>query len=94
MPTDSDAGLKAGETIYVTKYCLGGSIKISKIVSRRPSTNNIRATHFPDTSLKLGRDFALTKESALALAEAERVKKIASLRKQIAKLEKIEFRFS
>jgi hypothetical protein len=38
-----------------------------------------------------GREWHTTKESAIAKAEEMRVKKIASLKKQIAKLEKLKF---
>jgi Golgi nucleoside diphosphatase len=39
----------------------------------------------------LGRDCAATEAEAVVLAEAMRVAKIASLKKQIAKLEKLRF---
>lgn len=42
-------------------------------------------------SYKLGRDAHTTREAAVAAAEAMRIKKIASLREQIAKLEKLTF---
>lgn len=42
-------------------------------------------------SFKLGRDIHDTREEALDVAEAARIKKIASLRKQIAKLEALKF---
>lgn len=43
------------------------------------------------TLLKLGRDAWESKEDAIADAEKRRIRKIASVRKQLSKLEKMNF---
>ena len=77
--------------IYITKYALTAGIK----------DEDAEASVFDEcaTVKKLGdypkyfygNDWHATKEAAICQAEMMRIKKIASLNKQIAKLEKLKF---
>lgn len=81
-------------TWYITKYALSGGIKAIE-GKAEPSTFD------PTVQLvrgvggwgyhHAGRDVFDTLDAAIADAEARRVKKIASLKKQITKLEKADF---
>lgn len=70
---------------YITKYALSGGLSSMEAA---PRDGYIYQSW---TSFKVGRDAFLEKQEALADCEARRLKKIASLRKQIAKLEKLTF---
>lgn len=81
--------------VWVTKYCLTGGIEYIQIETThspdyvqeaRPGT-----VSYPRDFHGQGKDWHISKESAVTKAEDMRVKKIASLRKQITKLEKIKF---
>lgn len=80
-------------TYYLIKYAISSKGEI-----RTFATENAPSDHSyvfePGTwaSHKIGRDLFTTPEDAIAAAEAARKKKIASLRKQLAALEKLEFR--
>lgn len=79
--------------VYITKYALTSGIKDME--------TEIKKSNFADTpdyvrdaswtSFYIGRDAFLDKSEALKKAEEMRKKKIASLRKQIVKLEKLSF---
>jgi len=73
--------------VWVTKYALSGGVEE---LEGSPTTEG----YFSVNSRYglLGRsDWYVRKDQAIADAEARRVKKIASLRKQIAKLEALRF---
>ena len=78
-------------TIYISKYALSSGITKheSEIIDdglAKPGS------HFVSWALfKIGKECHLTREGAVLEAESQRVKKIASLKKQIAKLEKLSF---
>lgn len=79
-------------TYYLTKYAMVDAIKIAP---GRPSesnpayiTNDEGANWF---FLKLGRDIFENEDDARARAEQMRKRRIASLKKQIAKLEAMNF---
>lgn len=76
--------------MWLSKYALtGGVVKIEGEVCRTDSSYFVR---YPTRQfLTIGRDCFPTEREALSAAEAMRVRKIASLKKQIAKLEKLEF---
>lgn len=82
-------------TYWITKYCLSG--KITSIEAEPESYGSgqselwVRTSGYSWTSFKVGRDAFDNEADAKADAEARRQKKIASLRKQIAKLEKLQF---
>lgn len=78
-------------TYWLSKYALTTGIEESRVVS----TSSIRkgyvllvATH---VAMKIGVDAHETREGALKAAEQMRLRKIASLKKQIAKLEAMRF---
>lgn len=75
--------------IWSVKYALTEGVKLYPVDKvSEAGYISVKGTWM---SLKLGRDCAVTREEAECLAEAMRMKKIASLRKQIAKLEKMQF---
>lgn len=76
---------------FISKYALTVGIKEREL---RPSSSDPNYLYPADggwTPLKLGRDAFETREEAVAAANAARDKKVASLRKQLAKLEKLAF---
>lgn len=78
--------MKPGDLVYVSKYALTNGVRILKVFN----SYALAVPQFVD-GLRLGREVHTTWPEALAAAEAMRVKKIASLRKQIAKLEAMTF---
>lgn len=78
--------------LYITKYALTSGIAVRKQVEIQA---NMAIVEHPDGLNGLafyhGKEWHVTKEAALRDAESRRAKKIASLRKQIAKLEKLQF---
>lgn len=79
--------MKPGDKVYVSKYALTNGVRILKVFN----SYALAVPQFVD-GLRLGREVHTTWTEALAAAEQMRTKKIASLRKQIAKLEKLEFK--
>lgn len=79
-------------TAYITKYALSGGI-LKKEVKLEHNTGSMVVALDNGYSFYHGegREWHRTKESAVARAEEMRVAKIASLKKQIAKLEKLSF---
>lgn len=76
-------------TYYLAKYALGDG-KITTIEwAKDPDEDG--DIFFNGGLLRLGRDIFLTKEDAVAAADKLRLKKIASLKKQIATLEAMRF---
>lgn len=76
--------------IWVSKYALGAKGKISRhTVDERDDGYVSIGTAW--SLYKLGRDAFLTEADALANAESRRKTKLASLRKQIKKLEALTF---
>jgi len=79
--------------IYVTKYCLTNGIKCYDWDEESHSTNLI----YPEIECKmcnplyLGKEAFLTQEEAKQDAEKRRARKIASLQKQISRIEKLNF---
>lgn len=76
--------------VWITRYALSGGIIEEEVeacsvdgVWKRPPPNQFGYLH-PG-------DYETTREDAVAKAEAKRDKKIVSLKKQIAKLEKMNF---
>lgn len=79
---------------YVTKYALSGKIQHVDLELSGPHEAGGPMWGKPLTSwecFKEGTEWFRTKEEALAACETMRAKKIASLKKQIAKLEKRDF---
>ena len=83
-------GDKQNVTAWVTKYALTSGVKVVEghVYPDYPSmfvnsTNTNESYH--------GNDWHTSEEAALARAEEMRMKKIASLKKQMAKLENMKF---
>jgi hypothetical protein len=79
--------------VWISKYALSEGITEHECDPPNGGDNRVfpGAPFFEFTSFKLGSEAHLSKEDAERAAEAARLKKIASLRKQIAKLEKLTF---
>lgn len=74
-------------TMWLSRYALSDGIR-----EFTPSTSGSEGYVYEGWTIhKVGVDCHATKEAAIADAERRRVKKIASLRKQIAKLEALKF---
>lgn len=83
------------ETFYISKYALAkGKITTAAANVKRWADESEWIYLSWSESFRVGRHAHRTAEAALAAAEAERTKKIASLRKQIAKLEALTFSVS
>lgn len=76
-------------TYYLSKYALGRKGKIE--AADCEVSGDGRYVRQGYGYLLLGRDAHITPEAATAAAEAARLKKIASLKKQLAALEKMKF---
>lgn len=77
------------KTYYLSKYALSDGIKV--VEADDVSDGYVRPDGYYWISFKLGRDIHETEAAAKAAAESMRLKKIASLKKQIAKLEAMKF---
>jgi hypothetical protein len=79
--------------IWISKYALSGGITEHECEPPKDGSAYV----YPGkpfagyVSFTLGRDAHTTPEEAAKAADASRVKKIASIRKQLAKLEKMVF---
>ena len=79
---------------YFTNYALTTGIDVQDADECKRLTcddNYITNPAWSHTMCKLGRDVFDSKEAAIANAEERREKKIASLKRQIAKLESMKF---
>lgn len=76
--------------MWLAKYALTDRVKQVEVVPISSAPSYVKQ---PGgwLILKIGMDVFETEDEALAAAEAMRAKKVASLRKQIAKLEKLTF---
>jgi hypothetical protein len=75
--------------MYSSKYSLAaGEIEVVDVEIREPYAYRLKGWQ----GFKIGRDIHDTKDKAIASAEAMRTKKIASLKKQIVRLEKLVFK--
>lgn len=81
------------KTYYLTRYALSDKGRIQAFTGEVHSEGEYVSypKAFYWTLFKLGRDVHETSEAAIAAAEAARTKKIASLKRQIAVLEKLAF---
>lgn len=77
---------KETELVWISKYALSKGVFDAYL-----EIHNDMACKWSEYYHGEGREWHRTKESALKRAEEMRVKKIASLRKQIEKLEKMRF---
>ena len=77
------------ETFYLTKYALTNGVE--EICGRCDGKYVPYASGYMVSFFLLGRDIFRNREDAVRQAEAMRMKKIASLKKTLAKLEKMTF---
>lgn len=79
--------------VWISKYALSGGITEHDCEPPEGEDRYVRpgAPFMSYVSFKLGAEAHETREEAVKAAHAARVKKIASLHKQIAKLEKMTF---
>lgn len=75
--------------MWISKYALTAGIE--KADGEIRNSGYFHKSSWPWPSFKVGRDAHATLEEANAAAEAARVKKIKSLKKQIEALEKLQF---
>lgn len=88
------ATLKAGDTAYLTKYALSSKGRITKhaVKSVRDNYAYIRIKdHIWDEAFKIGAHIHATEVDAIAACEKDRIKREASLRKQLDALSKLKF---
>ena len=78
--------------VWISKYALSGGLKECEAeIAEGSEFVYPGAPYLSYVGFKLGRDAHTTRDAAAAAAEAMRLKKIKSLRAQIAKLEKMTF---
>jgi hypothetical protein len=78
--------------VYITKYALSkAGIELRDVEERGDGMVADRSRSFNIYFHGEGREWSRDYESALARAENMRIAKIASLKKQIARLEKLQF---
>lgn len=76
--------------VFITKYALTSGIKEMEVEEYYPgNVKRLGLNH--DYFHGEGKEWHRTRESAMKKAEEMRVKKIASLKNQIVKLEKLKF---
>ncbi len=78
------------QKVWISKYALSGGIKEHEAEVRNGSAYP-GAPFMSFTGFVLGKDAHFTKAEAVAVAEQMRKKKIASLKRQLGKLEKLQF---
>lgn len=77
--------------VWITKYALSKGIKEKEVKQSDSFPETVYGKDLYESYHGEGKEWHRTKESALARAEELRKKKIASLCKQIEKLEKLRF---
>lgn len=92
MAAEKSQGSSQGmRSYFLTKYALSNGIKACD-GGPVDELGYVRLAGYGFTSYRLGRDVHETEAAAKAAAEAMRKKKVASLQKQIAQLEKMTFK--
>ncbi len=76
---------------WLVKYALSNGLKE---ITGKSEWSEKYVTSISGMNYRIGRDVVATRTEAAAIADAMRIKKIASLRKQIAKLEAMTFSLS
>lgn len=88
------ATLKAGDIAYLSKYALSskGAIRKYRLNDVHDGYASIRLDGFHwDTWHKIGTEIHATEAEAIAACEKARIKREASLRKQLDALSKLKF---
>lgn len=81
------------KTYYLSKYALSSNGRIKLFEGREPSSKGYISSAVSSYGIyRLGSEVHETPEEAIASADLERVKKIASLKNQLEKLEKMTFK--
>lgn len=85
--------VKKGDEVWIAKYALTSGIKKGSVVYLSNSDELVLCESEDGWSsyFYFNKEVFLTESEAIGKAEEMRVKKIASLKKQIAKLEKMTF---
>lgn len=83
--------MKLGDKVYVTKYALSKDYGVRIREVSACTGSDVYFGLFAGWC-RIGRDAHATWPEALAAAEQMRAKKIAALRRQIERLEKLEFK--
>jgi hypothetical protein len=78
------------ETAWITKYALTTGVYQAEVETYEDDPNMAQAANGMHQYFH-GDEWHRDKSSAIAKAESMRVKKLASLKKQIARLEKVSF---
>ena len=79
--------------VWITKYALSSGIEHIDVLQSESHPDMVTdVLHRHRSFHEEGRDWHRTEAAAIAEAEKMRVAKIASLKKQIAKLEKLSFK--
>lgn len=78
--------------VFITKYALSGGIQEVETDSEGPNIMYKHGSDYFQFAHGEGKEWARTEEQAFAIAGEMVCKKIASLEKQIAKLEKLTFK--
>jgi hypothetical protein len=80
------------KTFWLTKYALSTGIeKVTTSGANTEKGSHVRVSGRAWGLYKVGTDLQSTREEAVAVAEQMRQKKVASVKKQLAKLEKMNF---
>ena len=82
--------IRKGQKLWLSKYALSSGINERVMATGLIEGKYVRVCGYW-VLYTLGRDIHATRAEAVKAAEAARIIKIASLRKQIAKLEKLTF---
>lgn len=78
-------------TVWISKYALTKGIFQLEVKSTSEDGNAVYGKGWEDAYHGKGKEWHETKEQAVIRAEEMRKKKIASLQKQISRLEKLKF---
>lgn len=88
-------GIVEVTTIFIHKYALSDGIRRANVAEIKEGSYEDRKYRYVDMGrcvyLYEGKDWSLSEQEAVAVAEKARLKKIESLKKQIAKMEKMTF---
>lgn len=79
------------KTVWVTKYALTTGIQEMEVEDTHYAGMVTTTQRWRQCFHGEGREWCSTREEACRVADAMRIKKIAALRKQIAKLEQLKF---
>ena len=77
--------------VWITKYALTSGIKEMEVEQSEDFPDIVKGKTWNDSQQGEGREWHRTYESAIAKAEEMRLKRIESLKEQIAKLKKKRF---